>query len=378
MIPACLALIAVSFSLSVALTAAAAVVGRRLNALDSAGVPGQVKAARRAVPNTGGVAIFLAFSLPIALALAVLYAVPPATLAGWVPAIGDHLAGLRSRAFGAFVVLACVGALHVVGLIDDRRPMGPWVKLGVMVGAAAVAVIVTDTRLLTVLDGRVGGSWASIALTVAWIVVITNAMNFLDNMDGLSAGIGAIAASCLLASTLIQGQWFVGAAWALLVGALLGFLVFNFPPARIFMGDGGSLVLGFLLAFLTVRTTYFDGVSEGPRSGAWYGTLAPLVVLAVPLYDFVSVLVLRLSQGRSPFVGDLQHVSHRMVDLGLSRRGAVIVIWGLAAITGIAGISLASLAPWQAALVGAQTLVSLLVLALFEHASRGARAGGSP
>jgi len=375
MLRACLSLIAVSFSISVVLTALAAIIGRRFNALDSAGVPGQVKAERRAVPNTGGIAIVLGFVLPIACGLASLYAIPERTLTEWLPALAEHLPGVRSRAAGALILLGCVGVLHVVGLIDDRRPLGPWVKLAAMIGVSAIAVITTDTRLLTLLDARAGGTWASIALTVAWIVVITNAMNFLDNMDGLSAGIGVIAASCLLASTLIQGQWFVGAAWALLVGSLLGFLVFNFPPARIFMGDGGSLVLGFLLAVLTVRTTYFDGVSAGPVSGSWYGALAPLVVLAVPLYDVVSVVLLRLSQGRSPWVGDMQHVSHRMVNMGLSRRGAVIVIWGLTAITGVAGISLASLAPWQAALVGVQTLLSLLVLALFERASRATRDG---
>ncbi len=378
MLWACLSLIAVSFALSAVLTAVAARVGRRLNALDSAGVPGQVKAARRAIPNTGGVAIFLGFTLPIALGLIALRILPPSTLTGWVPALAEHLPGLESRAVEAIIILACVTVLHAVGLVDDRRPLGPWLKLILMIGVSVVAVRATDSRLLTLLDACVGGTWASIALTVLWIVVVTNAMNFLDNMDGLSAGVGAIAASCFLASALIHGQWFVAAAWALLVGSLIGFLLFNFPRARIFMGDGGSLVLGFLLAFLTIRTTYFDSVSVAPQSGAWYGLLAPLVILAVPLYDFTSVVLLRLSQGRSPFVGDLQHVSHRMVDRGLSRPAAVLVIWGLAAITGMSGISLASLAPWQAALVGLQTLLSVLVLALFERASRAAHSGSAP
>ena len=271
MLWACLSLIAVSFALSAVLTAVAARVGRRLNALDSAGVPGQVKAARRAIPNTGGVAIFLGFTLPIALGLIALRILPPSTLTGWVPALAEHLPGLESRAVDAIILLACVTVLHAVGLVDDRRPLGPWLKLILMIGVSVVAVRATDSRLLTLLDARVGGTWASIALTVLWIVVVTNAMNFLDNMDGLSAGVGAIAASCFLASALIHGQWFVAAAWALLVGALIGFLLFNFPRARIFMGDGGSLVLGFLLAFLTIRTTYFDSVSVAPKSGAWYG-----------------------------------------------------------------------------------------------------------
>jgi UDP-GlcNAc:undecaprenyl-phosphate GlcNAc-1-phosphate transferase len=360
---------------SLPLTIVAARLGVRLNALDSDGVPGQVKAARRAIPNTGGIAIFLGVALPMLAGLAVLHLAPADAIARWLPGLVEHMAGLRSRTPMALVLLAGVGVLHVVGLVDDRRPMGPWFKLAVMLAVSFLVVRATDTRLLTLLDARVGGAWLSIAVTVLWIVAITNAMNFLDNMDGLSGGIGAICAGCFLASALIHGQWFVSAGWALLVGALLGFLALNRPPARIFMGDGGSLVLGFLLAFLSVRTTYFDTLAAGPASGAWYGVLAPLVVLAVPLYDFTSVVVLRLSQGRSPFVGDLQHVSHRLVEMGLTRPAAVAVVCGLTATTGLAGVSLASLQPWQAALVGAQTLLTLLVLALFEHSRRTGNAG---
>jgi UDP-GlcNAc:undecaprenyl-phosphate GlcNAc-1-phosphate transferase len=187
-----------------------------------------------------------------------------------------------------------------------------------------------------------------------------------------------------MAATLLNGQWFVGACLAMLVGSCLGFLAFNFPRrggARIFMGDGGSLVLGFLLAFLTVRTTYYGRpTADGPpiaaiTAGAWYGVFMPLVVLAVPLYDFVSVVLIRVSQGRSPFVGDQQHLSHRLVQHGLSKASAVAVIYGLTAITGISGISLGSLRPWQAVLVGVQTVLILLVAALFEYSrARSAQA----
>ncbi len=174
-----------------------------------------------------------------------------------------------------------------------------------------------------------------------------------------------------MAAAIVNHQWFIAAMLAALVGALVGFLVFNFPPARVFMGDGGSLVVGFLLAALTVRTTFYDPTQVETAFGtAWYGLFMPLVVLAIPLYDFATVTVIRLRQGKSPFVGDLQHFSHRLVERGLSRRGAVLVIWGLTAVTGIGGVSLGSLAPWQAALVGVQTFLVLMVIALFEHASR--------
>ena len=106
-----------------------------------------------------------------------------------------------------------------------------------------------------------------------------------------------------------------------------------------------------------------------------YGVFMPLIVLAIPLYDFVAVTTIRLAQGRNPLVGDQQHFSHRLVQRGLSQRGAVVVIWAAAAVTGIGGVSLGRLAGWQAALVGAQTLLVLMMIALLEHASRRAAAG---
>ncbi len=139
----------------------------------------------------------------------------------------------------------------------------------------------------------------------------------MDNMDGLSAGTALVASACFLASTLLNHhheQWFVAAVLALLVGACGGFLVFNAPRpggARIFMGDGGSLVLGFLLAFLTIRTTYIPAPALAAPSqapSAWYAVFMPLCVLAVPIYDLVSVSLIRLSRGRSPMVGDLNHL----------------------------------------------------------------------
>jgi UDP-GlcNAc:undecaprenyl-phosphate GlcNAc-1-phosphate transferase len=266
-----------------------------------------------------------------------------------------------------------------------------------MLAVAAMVCVLTDSRLLTFVDSIVGGPWLSICITVLWIVVITNAFNFLDNMDGLSAGVGVICATFFLATALVGDtpQWFIAATLSLLIGALLGFLLFNFPfrprtedrnrgrvtgGASIFMGDSGSLVVGFLLAVLSVRITYVPksfwshytpalpesvGV-PGQSPVPWPVFLVPLAILAIPLYDFTSVCLIRLSQGKSPFVGDLQHFSHRLVGHGLSTRSAVLVIYGCTAITGIGAIAIPHLAPWQAGLVGVQTLLVLGVLALYE------------
>lgn len=376
----CLALIPVAFVIACPMTALMIALGRRLNAWDAAGVPGQVKAPARRVPNTGGVAIFAGVALPM-LAGLLLIALPDALPEGLAPALEPHLPGMRERIPLALGLLASLALLHALGLVDDRRPLGPWIKLAVMALPAAAVATLTDTRLLMLLDAHAGGPWLSVLVTVLWFLVVTNAMNFMDNMDGLAAGVAAVAASCFLAAALLGGQWFIAATLALLVGSALGFLVFNFPRpggAKVFMGDGGSLVLGFLLAFLTTRTTYLTGDAPAAAAGVPYALLMPLVILAVPLYDFASVVLLRLSQGRSPFVGDLQHFSHRLVARGLTRSAAVLVICGLTAATGLAGVSLASLQPWQAALVGLQTFLILAVIALFEYSGRSRGAGSSP
>lgn len=347
--------------------------GRRLGTLDTEAAPGQVKAARRAIPNTGGVAIFLAVALPVLGAL-LLAGVDQDAWPRWLGPLKEHAPGLLVARPVGWALLACLVSVHALGLIDDRRPLPALLKLVVLLVVAAIPPLFTDTRLLTAADAHVGGPWLSVLVTVLWITLVTNAMNFLDNMDGLSAGVGAVAAGCFLAATLVSGQWFIAAVLALLIGALLGFLWRNWSPATLFMGDGGSLVVGYLLGYLTVRTTYYAGAGEGQESAqalgsGWYGVLMPLLVLAVPLYDLLSVIVIRLSQGKSPMVGDLQHTSHRLVKRGLSVPAAVAVLCGLTAVTGFGGVTLAALAPWQAILIGAQCVVLLMVLALFEYSS---------
>ncbi|MBX3316786.1 MAG: undecaprenyl/decaprenyl-phosphate alpha-N-acetylglucosaminyl 1-phosphate transferase [Phycisphaeraceae bacterium] len=375
MTPLVLSLLAPAFAISLVLTAALIRLGHRLGTFDSAGVPGQIKAERRRVPNTGGVAIFWGTVLPL---VAGLVAISAAGDGAWVPeAMRPYVAGAKSQAGTAAVLLGCLALLHAMGMIDDRKPLGPFGKLAVMLAPGVAIPLLTDTRLLTFLDAYVGGPWLSIILTALWLVAVTNAMNFIDNMDGLAGGIVVIAGGCFLGASLINGQWFIASVLTLLIGATLGFLVFNHParkPARIFMGDGGSLVVGFLLAFLAVRITYVDDI-EGARGGNWYAALMPLVVLAVPLYDFVSVTLLRLSQGKSPFVGDMQHLSHRIASRGLSKRHTVTIIHIATASTAITGIFLARLEPWQAVLAGVQVTLVLGLLALLEFAPHVRRLG---
>lgn len=366
-----LGLVFVAFAIALPMTAMLVRLGHRVNALDSAGAAGHAKQLRP-VPNIGGIAIYTAIALPLAMGLLVMWLVPDNTLAELVPAIEPHLNRIRETLPTALAMLAGMSVLHVVGLFDDRRSLSAMPKLISQVAVAAMMAIWFDVRLLTFLDEWFGiGALPSIILAVLWIVAITNAVNFLDNMDGLAGGVCAIAAGLFMAATILNNQWFIAATLALLLGALLAFLVFNFPPAKIFMGDGGSLVVGFLLAVLTARTTFYNPDVEGyALGGGWYGVFMPVIVLAIPLYDFASVMIIRLRQGRSPFVGDQQHFSHRLVQCGLSKRNAVLVIWAATAVTGIGGISLGQLQPWQAALVGVQTLLVLGMLAMLEVSQR--------
>ncbi|MFO0830083.1 MAG: MraY family glycosyltransferase [Phycisphaerales bacterium] len=367
--------IAIGFAIAFPLTATLVRLGHRVGALDSAGAAGHVKELRR-VPNIGGIAIFWGAVGPLAIALLALTFAPDLVfrLAPPAAAFRDRLHD-ATPTFWAIAIGAAI--LHLLGLVDDRRALGPWLKLLVQLGVAAIVCAFFDVRLLSVLGKWFAwGGAASVAITVLWIVTITNAMNFIDNMDGLSGGLGMIAALVLMTATIVNEQWFVAASFALLAGSLAGFLAFNKPPARIFMGDGGSLVIGFLLATLVARTTFVDTEDPSFALGtAWYGVFMPIAALAIPLYDIVVVSAIRIAQGRSPFVGGQEHFSHRLVRLGLSRPQAVWVLWLLGATTGISGIVLGSLQPWQAILVGLQSVFVLIVIAVLERAVHAPRAG---
>ncbi len=344
-------------------------VSTKLGALDSAPIEGQIKNQQRPIPNTGGIGIAMALWLPILIGMLCVSVLDASSFTGFLEPIQSVWVDLQDRITLGWGLLGCIILLHLLGLIDDRRPMGPWSKLIIMLIPAMLFTAFFDTRLLTMLDAYAGGTWLSIVLTIVWIVAITNAMNFIDNMDGLSAGIAAIAGGLFLVAAILNAQWFIGVVLALLVGGCLGFLVFNFPPAKIFMGDGGSLVIGFVLAITTVRTTYIPEDSAAPMSGSWYALLMPIAVLAVPLYDFTSVTLIRISQGKSPFVGDLQHFSHRLRDRGLGNRGTILIIYALTACSGIAGILLTRASAWEAALLGTQVVLILAAIALFEYRS---------
>lgn len=326
--------------------------------------PGHRKIHSTPKPLGGGVAITLALVLPILACILYVRGAPPP--AGQSSQLAVHWSGIRQQSAAALGMIGAMLVLHIIGLLDDRRAMGPYSKLLIQLAAAAFVVVMFDLRALTALDKLGIGRWPSVAVTVLWITAITNAFNFLDNMDGLSAGVAAVCTTAFLVTTLVIEQWFVAAALSLLLGAVLGFLCWNFPPARIFMGDSGSLVIGFLLGVLTVRTTFL--LPGQDFAAGWYSVLAPLIVLAVPLYDLIVVSIIRISRGKSPFVGDTNHFSHRLVARGMSRRTAVLCIYLVTAATAIAAILLPHVrSTFGAILILVQTILILCVVALLEQ-----------
>ncbi len=224
----------------------------------------------------------------------------------------------------------------VLGLLDDRLGLN-W-KLRLAVEVAVATLVVCRGWHVTL---YVNAPWLTGALSVVWIVGLVNSFNMLDNMDGLSGGVAAIAAAMLAAVLLIAPdpethgpQLFVAGFLLVLVGSLLGFLWHNRPPARLFMGDAGSYFIGFCLAVATIAATFAGG--NLPR----HSILAPLCVLAVPLYDTLTVVAIRLKQGRSPFAADKNHFSHRLTDLGMTKTQAVLTIYLTTATCGFGALVL--------------------------------------
>jgi UDP-GlcNAc:undecaprenyl-phosphate GlcNAc-1-phosphate transferase len=276
--------------------------------------------------------------------------------------LAAHVRGAAFKAPMALGILAGAAVLHVMGLIDDRKGLGPWLKLAVQIAVCACVAIFFDVRMLKAQEAQMGAGWSVVATTI-WLVAITNSFNFLDNMDGLCAGVAVICGLALLAAAATLHQYFVAAWLCLMVGAIAGFLPHNFFPARVFMGDAGSLVIGFLLGVVSCLTTYLPSSGQYPL----YEYFAPVVLMAVPLYDTISVMVIRVSVRSNPMVGDRRHFSHRLVKRGMSVPRAVVTIYVCTGATAGAALLLAHVTSAPAAvLVFFQTLAILLVIALFE------------
>ena len=295
----------VSFALAAALTPVVRRLARRWGFVAK---PKTDRWHKRPTAMMGGVAIWLAV-------ITTYLTLVPHTSAGWV-------------------VVGAASFLFLVGLIDDWLHIKPYQKLiGQVIGAAIVVnygLVLPWTRSLP----------ANMVITIFWLIGITNAINLLDNMDGLATGIAAIASGFLTLNFIAANQTTEALMLGAFAAALIGFLIYNSNPASIFMGDSGSMFIGFFLASSSLINL------AGGRSRAFVPVLAvPILVLFIPIFDTTFVTILRKLSGRAASQGGRDHTSHRLVALGLSEKRAVLMLYGLAALSGLLAVTLRELKP---------------------------------
>jgi UDP-GlcNAc:undecaprenyl-phosphate GlcNAc-1-phosphate transferase len=255
------------------------------------------------------------------------------------------------KSFESLVILGGSTFLFLVGLIDDLISIKPYQKL---IGQLFGAAIIVGFGLKLPLTGL---ELVDIGITVFWLVGITNALNLLDNMDGLAAGIAAIAATALAIGFAANGQYAEFVLTSIFIGTLIGFLLFNFNPASIFMGDCGSMFIGFFLA-----SSVMLGQSGGRSRSILTIIAIPVLILFVPIFDTTFVTVLRKLWGRKASEGGRDHTSHRLVALGLSERSAVLMIYSFAAAAGALALVVGRLETTQSfALISVFTILLSLI-----------------
>ncbi len=293
--------------------------------------PGHRKIHDDPIPLAGGFAVITGIVIPSLFAALVLL-LPGISL----PLGSSGLAGPKSnpsylleyglnKRWGEFaaILLGAVGML-VVGVLDDKYELKPAPKFG---GQLLIAGLVAASGARITLF--VPNVLFHYAVTILWILTVINAFNFMDNMNGLCAGLGAIGSGWFGLFASGESQYLVALIAFLTAGALAGFLPHNFPKAKAFLGDAGSHLVGYLLAVLAILPHFYSSLHPRPLA-----VLLPLFVLAVPLLDMCWVVVLRWRLGQPFYVGDNNHLSHRLVRKGLSRTQAVLVIWLLACLAG--------------------------------------------
>ncbi|MFQ5400880.1 MAG: glycosyltransferase family 4 protein [Anaerolineae bacterium] len=297
--------------------------------------PAQRKLHSTPMPLMGGVAIF----------------------SGAIVAVLIFSSQLSSKVVGVIVAGSIVAG---TGLWDDRRHLPAWAKL---VSQFVAFLILAQQGIRVRLPVP---EVMNYAITFIWLAGISNAINFLDNMDGLSAGISAVSAAFILLLGLQNDQFLVSALAAAVVGACVGFLRYNFKPAQIFMGDAGSLFLGFLLAVLGLQLRF-------PENSNFVTWMVPVFILGLPIFDTTLVVLTRIRRGVSPTTAGKDHISHRLVNLGFSQREAVLILYLAAGAMGLIGVFITEATVVEGYTIG--TAAVLTGLYLIWRLDRRARRG---
>lgn len=262
-------------------------------------------------------------------------------------------------------ILIGVLILGILGFIDDCKELDAKLKFVVQIIAALVVVLYGDVRISVFSNPNVFSlnpfmilpPWASIIITTLWIVFMTNAVNFIDGLDGLAAGVSAIMSMSLVFIAITYHEYTIATIGIALMGACFGFLPFNFNPAKIFMGDTGSTFLGFMLAVLSVQGMF--------KSYAVISFAVPILMLGLPLFDALFAMIRRLLSGKSPMVADRGHLHHRLYDMGFSQKQTVFILYAISGVLGITAILLAEQRFLRAMLLLICVLIFLLIATMF-------------
>ncbi len=278
--------------------------------------------------------------------------------------------------FGFAVALLCVGSgftraniatligafiIAVMGVIDDCKDLDARIKFIVQIIAALIVIYGGDVKITVFTNPNIMSEnpyiilpqWLSVTGTVLWIVFITNAVNFIDGLDGLATGVSAIMSVSLVFISVKTGEASIALIGMALMGACFGFLPYNFNPAKIFMGDTGSTFLGFMLASLSVQGVF--------KSYAVISFAVPLLILGLPLFDAVFAMLRRIFTGKNPMSADRGHLHHRLIDMGFSQKQTVFILYAISGVLGISAVLLAESGTLRAIILILCVLILLLI-----------------
>jgi UDP-GlcNAc:undecaprenyl-phosphate GlcNAc-1-phosphate transferase len=360
-----------AFALTGLLTWPVRALAIRLGAMDAPNMARKTQA--EPVPYLGGVAIALGISI---ITLGAVFVGGDSPSFGGAVSDGvisaENSGQLRDLALTVLLPALVLGAM---GLFDDLRSLSPWPRLiaQTVVGTVVAFVIVEngtigtpfgggDQGLGSAVDQGVAvsnGSWLNTLVTIVWIVGICNSINFFDNLDGAASGAVAIAALGVFFIAFDRGQELVSALSIVTAGATIGFLMWNKSPAKIYMGDAGALFLGVIISVATIRLN--PGITP-----TWHSLAIPVMLLAVPLLDTCVAVFSRLARGLSPLTGGKDHLSHRLVRAGLSRRVAAVSLWSASGVCAVLAIGVYQFADsFGSLLIAAFAGLWLIALVLF-------------
>ncbi|MDX8361184.1 MULTISPECIES: MraY family glycosyltransferase [Bacillaceae] len=291
--------------------------------------PNQRKVHQKIMPRLGGLAIYISFLIGVLI--------------------------LRPQDEFQLAILIGSAIIILTGVLDDVFELSAKIKLGGQLLAAGVVVLggVQVEFINLPFGGELQFGWFSIPLTILWIVGITNAINLIDGLDGLAAGVSAIALITITGMAMIKGDIFVVSIGLIMLGSIIGFLFYNFHPAKIFMGDTGALFLGYMIAVLSLL---------GFKNVTFISLIVPIIVLGVPISDTFFAIIRRIVNKKPLSAPDKSHLHHCLLRLGYSHRQTVLVIYGISAMFGVAAVIFSQVTIWYALVI---ISVLLLVVELF-------------